>query len=132
MRIWKEWYIGNPKNATLPYKAHVALSFENTRILWTEFGSAPLWTVGKIIWKKESPSWSRLHWGNSTWWCGQRGNVMVVIGRGRRPAVVLTQGQWTGIIPPGRGSCSGIIPSDDPCMAKFQEPKLVHHQWAAR
>lgn len=132
MRLWKEWYIGNPKNATLPYRAHVAVRFDRTRILWTEFGSAPLWTVGKIIWKKESPIWHRLHTESGTWWFGQKGSMIVVVGRGWRPGVVLAQGQWKGVLPSGKGSCVGMIPSETPCLMKFQQVKADHRQRAVR
>ncbi len=132
MKLWKAWHIGNPKNVTMPYKAHILLRFNRTRILWTEFGSAPIWTEGKIIWKKESPSWQRLQFADSTWWCGQKGRTVALVGRGQRPPVVIAQGDWLGVLPPGRGSCSGLLPFDKLCTAKVREPKSDRHQRIAR
>ncbi len=116
----------------MPYKAHVLLSFDGTRILWTEFGSAPIWTEGRIFWKKESPSWQRLQFADSIWWCGQKGRTVAVVGQGPRPSLVVAQGEWRGILPPGRGSCIGLLPLDSPCTVKFQEPKSDRHQRIAR
>ncbi len=132
MRLWREWHIGNPKNATRPYKAHILLRFERTRVLWTEFGSAPIWAEGRIIWKKASPSWQRLQFEDSTWWFGQNGFTVAIVGRGQRPPTVITQGEWHGILPPGRGSCSGVLSSDRSCTVRFREPKPDRHQRIAR
>ncbi|PSR38125.1 MAG: hypothetical protein C7B44_00060 [Sulfobacillus thermosulfidooxidans] len=132
MRLWRNWYIGNPKRAMTPFQAHIALAFNKTRIVWSTFGSAPLWIEGRLFWQQEEVTWTRLQEGSHIWWCGQNGQTVVIVGRGPRPALVLNQDAWTGIVPAGRGSTMGILPSDTLCTAKFTAPNLVHHQQVAR
>ncbi len=132
MRLWSNCYIGNPKRAMAPFQAHIALAFEGTRIVWSSFGSAPLWVEGRYIWHLQSPVWTRLQEGSSVWWCGQKGETVVIVGRGPRPALVMSQETWTGILPAGRGSAGAILPHAGSCQVKFSAAGPLHRQQAAR
>ncbi|MCY0880403.1 MAG: hypothetical protein OWS74_00250 [Firmicutes bacterium] len=117
MRLWGEWHIGSLNRSLDAFLLRRALTFHRERVWTTTFGMSPVWAYGwRYIWKlRRHIDWQRLVIDGQLWWIGQHQSYVVVAGYGKRPAVMLTQGAWQGMIPPGEGAAVALLPQPDVC-----------------
>ncbi len=128
MKLPGGWHVGSAVRYFRPFCIRTVLEVGRDRIVAGEGLGAPMWLeVHSVMWRRRMAAWQKLRPGPGAWWAAQHGETMVVVGYGRRPAMLLRQGSWRGIVPLGHGATTITLPSAEPCqvMVATSHPKRV-------
>lgn len=120
------WRVGTALRHFRPYWVRTVLLCGRDRILMAEGLGAPIWIEAHFgVWRRHSVKWTKLLPGSGSWWAAQKGNTVVVVGYGKRPAVLLRQGTWRGMVPGGHGATTITLANTESChvMAVADLPK---------
>lgn len=91
----------------------LTLSFGSNRLYLVGRREAPLWMRKRGPWMRPlTVSWHRLEHGPGHWWVAQQGQMMVILGLGTRPALLLEcdDPAWQALVPAGHQSTMVMLP----------------------
>lgn len=110
------WRVGTALRHYRPYWVRTVLFCGRDRILMAEGLGTPIWIEAHFgVWRRYSVKWTKLMPGTNTWWSAQKGNTVVVVGYGKRPAIALRQDAWRGMVPKGHGATAITLPNTLAC-----------------
>jgi hypothetical protein len=76
-----------------------------------------MWRLGP--WRRAvAVHWRRLDDVSDVWWVAQHRCWLVVVGRGVRPALSLSVGDWHAVVPAGYQSSAIKLPGPLPCSVR--------------
>ncbi|PSR26041.1 MAG: hypothetical protein C7B46_20310 [Sulfobacillus benefaciens] len=128
MKLPGGWHLGSADRHFRALTMRTVLVVGSDRIMAGEGLGTPLWIeVRAFLWRQKQAVWHKLRPGPITWWTAQLGTLLVLVGYGRRPPVLLRQENWRGIVPMGHGATTVTLPAPTPCevVVATTNPKRI-------